>query len=380
MKNPRPSSPYATVKGDRQYWQPSASMRAHGFQAKPLGRVGPKAQGEADRLYRSWLAEREGQTPRPSTFDGTLGGYFDLFRSTRSWEWKQPVTKNDYDRGWRYIGPRFGNMQLTEICVDDIEDFYDFLIKNTSENTRYRTLKVFRTLFLDANLRLRLNIPSPVHAVPNPRPLGRSAIWLGSEIDQLIAAAERLGHPGMAIAIRIGWDTLLSPKDIWTLNWDDIKQDKDGPYITKIRAKTGRKTHVALSVSTHRALSTYAQSLESNPVNSLRVIRQRRGAPYAGCVPFGRDFRLVRNVLFPGDDRKFMDIRRSGNVEADVASADKATMGEILANGLAHSPYLDSIYTPSTVTKSREIAHKRLEGRNKLSNEFSNLKFSHQRP
>jgi hypothetical protein len=66
-----------------------------------------------------------------------------------------------------------------------------------------------------------------------------------------------------------------------------------------------------------------------------------------------------------------MDIRRSANVEADAAGADKKTMGELLANGLADSKFLDETYTPPTVTKAREVAAQRLEGRRKLASEVT---------
>ena len=54
---------------------------------------------------------------------------------------------------------------------------------------------------------------------------------------------------------------------------------------------------------------------------------------------------------------------------ADAAGADKRTMGELLANGLADNKFLDQTYTPPTVAKAREVAAQRIQGRTKLAAE-----------
>ena len=86
-----------------------------------------------------------------------------------------------------------------------------------SPSERYRVMKCLRALFADAIVRLRLNIKSPALAVANPQPRGRSQIWLGSEIQTLVAGAYELEMDGMAVAIMIAWDTLFSPVDVRTL-------------------------------------------------------------------------------------------------------------------------------------------------------------------
>jgi hypothetical protein len=49
-------------------------------------------------------------------------------------------------------------------------------------------------------------------------------------------------------------------------------------------------------------------------------------------------------------------------------------MGELLANGLADSKFLDETYTPPTVAKAREVAEQRIQGRSKLAGEVMRLK------
>lgn len=102
--------------------------------------------------------------------------------------------------------------------------------------------------------------------------------------------------------------------------------------------------------------------------------RPPQAIPYRTKDIFAKDFRAVRTLAFPGDTRQFLDIRRSANVEADAAGADKKTMGELLANGLADSKFLDQTYTPPTVAKAREVAEQRVQGRAKLAGEVMRMR------
>ena len=84
----------------------------------------------------------------------------------------------------------------------------------------------------------------------------------------------------------------------------------------------------------------------------------------------------MRKVAFPGDTRQFQDLRRSGNVEADAAGADKAAMAAVLANTIDKSKFLDETYTPPTVAKAREVAAQRLKGRKRLAAEIARVQRS----
>ena len=100
---------------------------------------------------------------------------------------------------------------------------------------------MLRAIYADAIYRLKLaGFPSPAKGLANPQPRGRSAIWLGAEVAALIGAAEMAGYPGMALAIRIAWETLFSPVDVWSLTRGEIKRDGIGAYAERDRAKTGR--------------------------------------------------------------------------------------------------------------------------------------------
>jgi hypothetical protein len=372
---------YVRNKRGNLFWEPTPTMRALGFLPKPLGPDAPPAWAEAQSLYEKWLRARDGSetfTVEETYPPGSLGEYYRLFKAkSKAWRKKALRTKEDYERAWKHIGPHLGRKTITKISVTDIEDFEEVLDTTLSPSERYRVMKCLRALFADAIVRLRLNIKSPALAVANPQPRGRSQIWLGSEIQKLVAGAYELEMDGMAVAIMIAWDTLFSPVDVRTLTKQQLRRDAVGWYLHRSRTKTDREAFGHLTDETAAALQAYLTELGADLLPTAALIRRKSGKAYAlgvsGKNYFAQDFRAVRAHVFPGDQRQFMDIRRSGNVEADAAGADKSTMAELLANSMDSSAFLDATYTPATVSKARQIAVTRKEGRERLAAEIDRV-------
>jgi hypothetical protein len=381
--------PYVRRKRGLLFWQPTPKMQALGFKPMPLGPESADSLARARQLYEQWEKAR---VARPKVTDyppGSLGAFYDRMTGrytkapTLNWRRMKPRSREDYARAWTHLGPAFGHKVLTRISGEDVERFLDDgegcgpengLVHRVSDNERYRTMKVLRALFDDAIVRLRLDQPNPAKIVPNPQARGRSAIWLGEEVRQLVDGAIALGLYGTAVSIAIAWDSLFSPVDIWTLPFKALKQDRAGWYVERARTKTDKGAFGALSAETAMLLGLYVAGLPFELLPESQVIRQRRGfQPYISKDTFGDHFRLVREHVFPGDSRQFLDLRRSGTVEADAAGADKAAMGEILANGLADNRFLQDTYTPPTVAKARLIASQRLQGRERLAAELGRV-------
>lgn len=368
---------YTVRKRGKLFWQPTAEMRGFGFEAKALGDDGPAAQAEALRLYETWLkakAERGKVTDYPA---GTFGAYFDRFKRTSTWAKKGARTREDYERAWKHMDtwkpavsrPTLSRTIVSQVTTELCEEFADHLATTVSPNERHRTVKWLKVLLADAVVRLRLPYASPAAKLTNPQPAGRSAIWLGAEIVKLAATAKAEGYSGMSHAILIAWECMFSPVDVWNTRPAELKQDSGGWYIERPRAKTDKVAFGALSEPVATGLLAYIAAQDRQEADQTPIIRQRNGAAYRSKDTFGDDFRSVRAKAFPGDTRQFLDIRRSANVEADAAGADKATMGELLANGLADNKFLEETYTPPTVTKAREVAAQRVQGRAKLAGE-----------
>lgn len=366
--------PYVRRKRGNLFWEPTPAMRAVGFLPKPLGPESAASIAEARKLYEAWLKALAAKSRVTEYPPGSLGAFYDRYRLTSTWAKKAARTREDYERAWKHLEPAMARKVLTQIGVEDVERLVDELEAEKGPHERYRTVKVLRALYADAIPRLKLvGFPSPANGVRNPQPRGRSAIWLGAEVAQLVRTAEETGYGGMAVAIRVAWDTLFSPVDVWTATMAQLRKDGGGAWLERARTKTEREAFGHLSRATVTAIEAYHLELGVEIPKDQPFIRQRNGHAYRSKDTFGDDFRAVRKVAFPGDTRQFQDLRRSGNVEADAAGADKATMAEILANTMDKSRFLSDTYTPPTVAKAREVAKQRLEGRKRLAQETMRL-------
>ncbi len=145
----------------------------------------------------------------------------------------EPRTREGYHRAWAHIDaftPPGRSLTLSRIGIDritaeDCEAFFEWMEATTSPNERHMAVKHLKILLDDAMVRLRYAMPSPAAKLKNPQPAGRSAIWLGAEIEMLAAGALELGYHGIALGIRIAWDTMMSPVDVRTLTPQLVLKD-----------------------------------------------------------------------------------------------------------------------------------------------------------
>lgn len=396
---------YTVAKRGKLFWQPTKAMKALGFQPIALGDDTPDARARAMKLYADWLktlAERGKVTDYPP---GTFGAYFDRLRGRKDkpspwWTAKSLLTRDGYERAWKVIDawapaddkPTLSRTVVTAITTELCEQFVLWMsgrpgdpargiapvVAAVSAHERWLVLKHLKILLADMVGRLRLGYASPAGRIPNPQPPGRTAIWLGAEVEDLAAGAAIAGFEGMSLAIEIAWVTMFSPVDVRTLPAAALQRDAHGWYVQRARTKTEAEAFGYIPDELAAALQDYMARQGFTYHDDSPIIRQRNGAAYRSKDTFGGDFRDVRAFMFPDDTRQLLDIRRSANVEADAAGADKKTMGELLANGLADSSFLDRTYTPPTVTKAREVAAKRLEGRRKLAAEVKRLRLANE--
>src|SRR5581483_12224646 len=75
------------------------------------------------------------------------------------------------------------------------------------------------------------------------------------------------------------------------------------------------------------------------------IFRDQNGAAYT-MFSLARDFRAVRDALFPGDRRRLMDMRRSGAVEAGAGGVDPLALANKMANSIDRSGELQDTYVP----------------------------------
>jgi hypothetical protein len=129
------------------------------------------------------------------------------------------------------------------------------------------------------------------------------------------------------------------------------------------RAKTGRAAIGTVSRRTERLISEYLADVERLP--DAVLFRTRRGSPYREDT-LAHDFEDIREIVFPGDKRRLMDMRRSGAVEAIAGGADAARLSAKMANSIGSSNALHKTYLPVEIEAVRSTDEARVQGRRKM--------------
>jgi hypothetical protein len=77
------------------------------------------------------------------------------------------------------------------------------------------------------------------------------------------------------------------------------------------------------------------------------------------------DFAAVRELVFPGDRRRLMDMRRSGV----AGEAEPGTLSAKMANSIESSNVLHKTYSPVDLASVRSADAARLRGRRRMRDE-----------
>jgi hypothetical protein len=383
---------YRVRRKGRAFWEPGKQAEAFGLRAsEPLGADGPGAKAKAihlnDALDQARAAVRSDAAKPPEYPPGSLGAFFLLFQSSEAWGQMEAVTREDYFRAWPVIAPRFGRAVVSRITPDDSERFHVDIHpahKNPRDkagalklpwNTAHRTLKVWRAL-LTALVDYRvIPPPAPIGRVTNPKPPGRSSeahLWLWHEVEALIAEAQRQGKHGLAVAIAIAWDAMLSPVDVRQLKRGEWRRTPDGGEIVTRREKTDTPVFAVVGEETACMVDAYLAALLESGIAldpDAWMIRSARGAVYAVRHTMSADFRDVRAAIFPADRRQMLDLRRSAATEAREGGATLDDIGATMANTLGRDTKLQSTYVLAT---SKKVLSSRAAGRAKLAAKFRN--------
>ena len=145
-----------------------------------------------------------------------------------------------------------------------------------------------------------------------------------------------------------------------------LHEDAKGAYFDLARVKTAKRAFATITQKTAKRHKTYLREFGVVIPPNQPFIRNRSGRAYTKDT-LARDFRRVRNKLFPGDDRILLDMRRTGNVEAAVGGALPTDMSAKAGNSIDKSNRLFETYTPVQLEAVRRADRARERGRRKLA-------------
>jgi hypothetical protein len=125
------------------------------------------------------------------------------------------------------------------------------------------------------------------------------------------------------------------------------------------RKRGGLRLGVRRSVRSRDERSAWLQPIRRNLAPNFTRMRF--------CFAIGEDtladdFAAVRALVFPGDDRRLMDMRRSGTTEAIAGGADITAV----AAKMARSSELHRTYAPVDLAAVRNADEARSKGRRKM--------------
>ena len=92
------------------------------------------------------------------------------------------------------------------------------------------------------------------------------------------------------------------------------------------------------------------------------IFRNRSGKAYTADT-LGDDFRTIRNLVFPGDKRMLIDIRRSGAVEAVAGEVNPASLSAKMGNSIDQNRFIAETYLPRKAATVRLVDEARKRGR-----------------
>ncbi|WP_146604382.1 hypothetical protein [Rhodoplanes roseus] len=372
-------------------------MRKLGFSMVDCGEDGPQAWAIAHRCNERWdearkaaRAARKGEAvessgPAARVYPaGSLGEGYARYRATATWKSKPPRTREDWERGWKHIDPIFGDVDPGSTSLEDLDAWYAALLERVGVREAHRAMKIWRALWrVVAALKKADGTPyclrqeDPSLGIRRKTPTPRNAIWREGEAVRLVKAAWRNGYRGLAAALAVAWDTMLSPVDVRTLTTAQLRDDGGGSLFSLARAKTGKAAIGTVSRRTERLVAAYIESLPFSLLPDTPIFHTRGGEPGSKGgrprppVPYtkdtlGDDFRVVRTLVFPGDTRKLMDFRRSGAVEAVAGGVDPAALAGKMANTIDQNRALQETYLPQNAAVVRLADRARASGRARL--------------
>lgn len=368
---------YVIKRNNRAYWMPTPVMKRHGFSCVSLGPAGPEAIARAEELNSAWDDARRGIKRAEQNVvakadkvypAGSIGEAFQRYRRTHEWAAKANRTREDWERGWNYIGPVFGNVNPNDVTLEYISEWRMKVQTDKGIREAHRAMKIWRALWkVAAAMKYCQAAEDPSLAVRNKEAAGRTEIYSEGEVVRLVKAGLRAGYRGYACIVALMWDGALSPIDGRTITAGQMHKDAKGTWFRYSRGKTGRDGVIALSRRTERLLRWYLdevyKGLDIAP--GVALFRTRRGAAYTKNS-LAEDHRDVRIIALPGDNRKLIDIRRSASTEAVAGGVAETQLSAMMANSIGQSKALEKTYAPIQIQTVRAAKEARSKGRQAL--------------
>lgn len=215
--------PKDTAGGKAFFWQPSAKLRANGWEAEPLGTDMVAAIKAAEALNAKVDEWRHGgaKPKAVKTFIDrtTVGGLIMAYRRDEKFTELAKTTQTTYTSAlnliemWATSKPasdksrKLGDIAAASITTERVKVLRNALMKPNAEgivqhHRAHGTLRVARTLWA-FGVKEKLVDKNPFEDFDLSTPAPRHQIWEYDDVVAFSAAAARIGYPGLAFAVEL---------------------------------------------------------------------------------------------------------------------------------------------------------------------------------
>lgn len=289
----------------RYYWRPTPAIMRLGFRSVALGSDLVKAIDTAQRLNAQVERQLAGVPRGP--VEGSIAALLNAYERDEHFAGLRPNTRRQYLGIMREIGKNAGDLAVAGITRKDLKTTYRALLPRgvSVAAAHMRFWRVLMKYAMDEGLRP----DNPATALGIRGAKARTQTWTPDEVRALCAAADALGKPSVALAVRMAYETGQRISDVLRASWRDL----DGDALRVEQVKTGAKVAVPLSAE---MLADLARA-ERRAVTI--IAHEGTGRPW-GDMAFRAQFNRVR-AKAGLTHLRFHDLRRTALTEAGSGGA-----------------------------------------------------------
>lgn len=366
----------------RVWWEPEAAVKRLGFTSVELDAKAPlKAAREARKLNEAVdQARLTGSVPRSKRGPVCIEDAVEDFRRSVQWDQLAPKTRVSYDKGFRLIIAKWGDVPVQDFTKPMARTWYESLYRDAGQWQAVALVRLLSILLSHAEVRgWREPRSNPCFDLNLVIPKGRSRAASWEEFDALQAAALRVGLPSIGVLAALSMLAGQRETDCYTATREGFEKRQvrwpgsTAPVEVWVWDLSRSKTGAAGEIMLHPELAPMVAGILARPApaDARLVIEERLGRPYDEDL-FQSRWGEVRAAAIAGGANpdgtiwapcpslaslQFRDLRRSFAVHSRRGGASVNDTGDALGNSAAVNARIKGTYMPPEFfTAARAVA------------------------
>lgn len=289
----------------RYFWQPSAALRAAGWQPVRLSDDRALAMAEAEKRNReldAWrLAGADVAGVARAVRAYTVAALIRAYKADRRYRDLARDTRRGYDQCLGKIEAWAGDVPVPSLSARHVETWYVAHYARAPSQANHQ-LTVLRTLLAFAVKPLEWIAANPAR---DPKMKGASAhgrLWSRAAVDAFVAMADALGRHSMGTAVMLNEWIGQRPTDVPRL----LKANIEDGHLTLRQSKTGARVQIQFGLVPHLVarLAEEAERQRAACIAATTLLAaETTGLPYAPGQ-FRDTFAMIRDKAAAGDARR----------------------------------------------------------------------------